>query len=238
MSANAGDRDSQSPSAPQRVSVNAALGSAVSAMTRSLWPWVGVVVVVWALGAFSIAACLLPGLVVVPALTWGHYKFLLAAESDRAGFDTVWRGFDDLGGVVPKVLGLAALQALVALPAGILMALSGELIGPRSLGGTTGGVVAMVAVLLLAVCIAVTFWMRLSWFFMVDLGLGPWASLRAATRLALPSWPQLLLLAIILQAARMAGFAALFVGVFPAEMLAQGTLAAVYRQLVPAAPQS
>lgn len=201
------------------------------AVQRNFIVWFGALVAAFVAIFVAEMLCVLPVLVVGPAVMWGLMRFHLEAIEGEARFETVFSGFERIGDVVPPILlagiATAAIVIAIEIPFGIVFGVLGAI--DSEVLSLVVGVPAFLA--LMAVILTVS--MRLSlWIFLIaDRNMGAIDSLSESWRLTDGRTLQLLGFALMAIPISFLGALACGVGMIPAAMVIYGAQASVYRQL-------
>lgn len=225
-------RGGRSKSHPGDFAMLRSFEDGVGAMSRNVLPWFMVLVAVGVASVLSVLMCLLPALVVVPALQWGSTRFTLECLDGNGNFATAFSGFDRIGDTVPNTLVLILLLGLINLPgliAGQVLSLVSLFTDDVVVGWIAYGVGTLIQ-LTWSVVVGSRFVPAM--FMLVEGQQSPIECVTESWNLTANAWGKLMLFYVASNALMFAGLLFCVVGVIPAAMVATAAHASVYRQLV------
>lgn len=217
--------------APGELDVMQALRDGWEATQRNFLVWLGVLLVSGICILVAEVLCILPVLVVGPAIMWGQTRFTLDALDGESKFETLFGAFDKLGEVVPPFLlaffALFAGYIVMYIPIVIVFAVLGAIESDILMlaVGLPTGLLFFVAIAYLAVRLG--FWVHL----LVDRKLTGIDALTESWRITEGRVLPLIGLALASFGVAITGYVACLVGIFPAIMVITAAQASAYRQL-------
>jgi len=183
---------SSGPQGTGTLDISRSVSDAWSALTRNLGVlWLSFLVLIVTISA-SVLACVLPVLVVGPVVAWGYQRLLLQAHDGEASLNTLFEGFQDVGSVWIRMVGIAlSLGALTVAVVGVLAGFVG-------LGYAVADTTGLVLGLLLALPVFLAFLVVLLRFqfatpMIVDAPIGPLDALSRSWEETAPVWLTLVL---------------------------------------------
>ncbi|HMV66978.1 MAG TPA: hypothetical protein PKA64_09020 [Myxococcota bacterium] len=219
---------------PQALDISAAFSQGTQAFGRLWMPWsLGTLLSSLALG-LSLVLCLVPALVVGPAIVAGMYLFALRAVDDPERppeLGVMFSGFEDIGRHVPPMLVLGLVFIVVQIPVQVVSFAAGY-VSPQDLASQllTSGVTTLLGMVYNAIV-----WTRfsLSVPLVVDRQIGALDALSTSWEATAGSWLQLALLNLVAGVLTVLGVIGCYVGLFVTAGWASAIQIAAYRQLVP-----
>ena len=207
---------------PGRLDVSLAISDGWGAMVENFPLWLGIGVVALVLMAVS-AATVIGVILLVPILAWGAVACLLAMFDEEGEFGQLFSGFSDYVGVLIVTIAWFILNVLIS-AVGQSVQILGSLAGNDALT-VLGGLVSV------AWGLTVTLRLSFAYYFVVDQGFGAVDAYRASWSYTRGQWISLVLLVLAGTLITLIGFAALVVGLIPANAMIAFMWTSAYRQL-------
>ncbi|MCB9663283.1 MAG: hypothetical protein H6732_04160 [Alphaproteobacteria bacterium] len=208
-----------------------AIQDGVDAVSRNWLTWIlGGALAGMAVGA-SIVACIVPVLVVGPAIAWGFTRYVLDTLDGEADWTVMFTPLQRLGDVWAPMAGYFVLMALIGLPPTIANQVLGFAMDAPAdpmMAAAVTGVMSMIFSLLWGF---VTVRFLPSVYLIVERNRGPVDALAEAWELTATCWIKLYVFQVVMYFAIFAAVLMCILPAIPVGMVFTAALASIYRQL-------
>ena len=220
-----------------QLSVKVAFNDGFDAMKRNFLTWLLMGIALFVVTI--LLECTLIGILALPSLMWGAYRYSLDTLDGEPELSVLWSGFSDFGKTLIGMGGAILLLFLSIVPGylgcylamgvgfGLQMVVNPD---PEAVPWVMfGGVLAGVVVLVVGMIPMLRIYFNV--YYVVDQGMGPWEATVASYHATRGQVLKLLLLFLAIIGVILVGELMLLIGVIPAVMIQYGMLASAYRQL-------